>query len=57
MVTTFFFLEINLATIGPRDNCQRAIWPRKAHGFDTPAVQGIPGKDNVAVDYLSHVMN
>ena len=33
-----FFLEIDLATIGPRHDCQHAMWPQEAHKFDIPVL-------------------
>ena len=35
------FLEIDLATIGPRHDCQHAMWPPEAQEFDTPDVKYI----------------
>ena len=33
-------LGIDLATIGPRRDCQHAMWPPEAHEFDTPVLNG-----------------
>ena len=30
-----FFLQIKLATIRPRRDCQRAMWPTEAHDFES----------------------
>ena len=37
-IINHFFGEIDLATIGSRHDCQRAMWPPEAHEFDNPAL-------------------
>ena len=33
------FWKIDHATIGPRHDCQRAMWPPEAHEFNIPSLQ------------------
>ena len=48
------FWEIDLATISPRHDCQRAMWPPEAHKFDTPALDDLGMKYEDAI-YLNDI--